>query len=132
MEETTEIKKDAVLTRLMQPDTATRLPEQFNDKMMERIQARVKRKACIISSLQYLFTTITSLGLIFGTVSLLAHYSSFNILDELSQIFKKVRIEGDLSLYPLIGGIVLLLLYLDHILRRRYESRQKEDTFQNN
>ena len=73
MEETTEIKKDAVLTRLMQPDTATRLPEQFNDKMMERIQARVKRKACIISFLQYLFTTITSLGLIFGTVSLLDH-----------------------------------------------------------
>ena len=129
MKETTEIRKDAVLTRLMQPDTAARLPEQFNDKMMERIQAKVKRKARIISFLQYLFTAITSLGLIFGTVSLLAHYSSFNFLDELSQIFKRVRIEGDLSLYPLIGGIVLLLLYLDHILRRRYESRQNEDTF---
>ena len=129
MKETTEIKKDAVLTRLMQPDTATRLPEQFNDKMMERIQAKVKRKARIISFLQYLFTAITSLGLIFGTVSLLAHYSSFNFFDELSQIFKRVRIEGDLSLYPLIGGIVLLLLYFDHILRRRYESHQNEDTF---
>ena len=129
MKETTEIKKDAVLTRLMQPDTATRLPEQFNDKMMERIQEKVKRQARIISFLQYHFTAITSLGLIFGTVSLLAHYSSFNFLDELSQIFKRVRIEGDLSLYPLIGGIVLLLLYFDHILRRRYESHQNEDTF---
>ena len=129
MKETTEIKKDAVLTRLMQPDTATRLPEQYNDKMMERIKAKVKRKARIIYFLQYLFTVINSLVLIFGTVSLLAHYSSFNFLDELSQIFKRVRIEGDLSLYPLIGGIVLLLLYFDHILRRRYESHQNEDTF---
>lgn len=128
MKETKEIKKDEALNRIMQPNADTSLPFMFNELLMKRVEAEEKRKALRNEVVQYTLVSVISIALIMGTIKLLSVYSSFNIIHKLEQIFNSTLINDDLKIYTFIGGSILILLYFDHIIRRRYETRHKEDS----
>ncbi len=128
MKETKEIKKDEALSRIMQPNADTSLPFMFNEQLMKRIEAEAKRKARRNEFWQYALVSVISIALIIGTIKLLSLYTPFNILHKLEQVFSASQISVDLKIYPFMGGCILVLLYFDHIMRRRYETRHKEDS----
>lgn len=128
MNETKEIKKDEALIRLMQPNADTRLPFMFNEQLMKRIEAEAKRKARINTFWQYASVSVISIALIIGTIKLLFLYTSFNLIHKLEYIFNSAFISPDLKIYTFIGGCILILLYLDHTMRRRYEARHTKDS----
>ncbi len=127
MKETDEIKKDNALRQLMQPAADTQLPFRFTDRMMERIEAEAKRKARRQEIILYSVVSLFSLALITGAVIGLSIFSSFNIGHEFKLMFRRITESGNVGFYVFIGICTLLLLYLDHIMRQRYNARHKEE-----
>jgi multisubunit Na+/H+ antiporter MnhB subunit len=99
-----------------------KLPAAFRAEMMKKIAAEAARRRKRSERLSWAALIAASLAVLGLAVAALRRLGVFQTLSQMPEIhlsFPEIE-RADLGLSLFVGGLVLLLLCADHLLRRKY------------
>lgn len=115
------MEKDKLIVEALKKQTSAKLPADFNDVLMSKIQADILKRNKQLTFINYLLATVASLLLIGLTVFMLKRYLGTYSFINIKHLFSYTYSSSLVSFNVMIACIGVFLLVVNRYLRTLWE-----------